>query len=78
MKGATFKPEIRSSGQRQARDKTIKTEDFLLFQGRLANEKKKKLKMDIERQEMEDVSFKPTILKKSEEIVAKKNGLLSL
>ena len=27
---------------------------------------------------MEDVSFKPTILKKSEEIVAKKNGLLNL
>jgi len=75
MKDATFKPEIGSSGQRITRDKTIKTEDFLLFQGRLANEKKKKLKMDIERQEMKDVSFKPVILKKSEEIVKRKNGL---
>jgi len=75
MKDATFKPEIGSSGQRITRDKTIKTEDFLLFQGRLANEKKKKLRMDIERQEMKDVSFKPVILKKSEEIVKRKNGL---
>jgi len=48
------------------REKGIKPEEFLLFQGRLANERKERLKKDIEKQEMEGVSFKPQILKKSE------------
>ena len=66
---ATFKPVIKGNKQRSAREKGIKTEDFLLFQGRLANERKERLKKDLEKQEMEDVSFKPVILKKSEQLV---------
>ena len=62
---ATFKPAIKGSKQRGLREKGIKTEDFLLFQGRLANERKERLKAELERQEMSEVSFKPSILKKS-------------
>ena len=71
MANATFKPDLCSKGS--ARDRRIKTEDFLLYQGRLADEKKEKLKRELERQEMSDVSFKPNILKKSERMVAKRN-----
>lgn len=71
MAEVTFKPDIGGGGHRDPR---IKTEDFLLFQGRLAHEKKEKLKRDLEKQEMEHVSFKPSILKKSEQIVAKREG----
>ena len=67
LEGATFRPNIHTSAnKRMVRDKRIKTEDFLMFQGRLADEKKQRLKKDLERQEMEDVSFKPSIDKKSE------------
>ena len=69
MATATFKPAIKGNKQRSAREKGIKTEDFLLFQGRLANERNMRLKKELEAQEMEDVSFKPKILKKSEQIV---------
>jgi len=31
------------------------------------------MKRELEKQEMEDVSFKPVILKKSEKLVAKRN-----
>ena len=71
MADATFKPDLCSKSS--ARDRRIKTEDFLLYQGRLADEKKEKLKQELERQEMQDVSFKPSILKKSERMVAKRN-----
>ena len=47
MADATFKPSIKGTKQRGNREKGIKTEDFLLFQGRLANEKKERLKKDI-------------------------------
>jgi len=36
MEEATFRPEIKSNGQRSQRNQSIKTEDFLIFQGRLA------------------------------------------
>ena len=47
MADATFAPAIKGTKQRGNREKGIKTEDFLLFQGRLANEKKERLKKDI-------------------------------
>ena len=73
MANATFKPAIKGTKQRGNREKGIKTEDFLLFQGRLANEKKERLKKDIQQQESVELSFKPNILKKSEQIVQRRN-----
>ena len=48
MADATFRPDLCSKGS--ARDRRIKTEDFLLYQGRLAEEKKERLKRELERQ----------------------------
>lgn len=74
MAEATFRPSIgESTNLKTGRQKGVKPEDFLLFQGRLAEEKKQKLKKDIEKQEMESASFKPKILKKSEQIVRRRN-----
>ena len=61
------------SSQRSAREKGIKTEDFLLFQGRLADERRRKLKQEIEDQEMETAPFKPSILRKSNQLVQRRN-----
>jgi hypothetical protein len=51
----------------------MSSEDFLLFQGRLASERLERLKKEIEQQEMEDATFKPKVLKKSQQIVRKRN-----
>ena len=72
----TFTPAIKGSKQRGLRQKGIKTEDFLLFQGRLTNEKRQRLKKDLERQEMEEASFQPKILKKSAQIIQRRNERL--
>ena len=67
MEGATFKPVINCNS---ARVRSFKTEDLLLAQGELANARKERLKQQLEIRKMEDVTFKPSILKKSEQMVA--------
>ena len=47
----------------------MSSEDFLLFQGRLASERLEKLKKEVKEQEMEEATFKPKVLKKSQKIV---------
>ena len=51
----------------------MSSEDFLLFQGRLASERLEKLKKEVKEQEMEEATFKPKVLKKSQQIVRQRN-----
>ena len=71
MEGATFKPQTTSKahGSKTARTRELRPEELLMFQGQLADERKKKLKRDYGDKEMEGVTFHPAILKKSEEII---------
>lgn len=51
------------------REKGVKPEDVLIFQGKLAVERKQKLKKEAEKLKMSDYTFKPKVNKKSAQIV---------
>ena len=75
LEGATFRPQTIGTytGSKTARQRELRPEEMLMFQGQLAEERKKKLKKEIGQKEMEGVTFHPAILKKSEEIIQKRN-----
>ena len=68
LEGVTFQPELKTN--RLPKRDGVRPEDFLLFQGQLASEKKAKLKRDVERQRAEEETFKPFINQRSKWIVA--------
>ena len=71
LEGATFRPQTTANyaGSKTARQRELRPEEMLMFQGQLAEERKKKLKKEVGQKEMEGVTFHPAILKKSEEII---------
>lgn len=75
LEGATFRPQTTAhyGGSKTARTRELRPEEVLIFQGQLADERKKKLKKDYGDKEMEGVTFHPAILKRSEEIIQKRN-----
>ena len=75
LEGATFRPQTTAhyGGSATARTRELRPEEVLIFQGQLADERKKKLKRDYGAREMEGVTFRPAILKKSEELIARRN-----
>ena len=68
MEGATFKPQTftQNHGSKTARQRELRPEEMLQFQGQLAQDRKRKLKEDYDRKEMEGVTFQPSLCKRSE------------
>ena len=50
---------------------------MLQFQGQIAEDRKKKLKEDYDRKAMEGVTFQPSLCKKSEQILNKRNARIN-
>ena len=69
LEGVTFRPQTTAHGSKTARQRELRPEEMLTFQGQLADKRKEKLKKDFGQKEMEGVTFHPAILKKSEEII---------
>ena len=77
LENVTFQPNIYTNPKRRQNRDGVKTEDFLLWQGERAQEKRDRLRKDIEEQEKEKFKFKPKICEKSKKMAERQRQRLN-